>query len=168
MDNEMKERLEMIVQIHRCIAEEAIDDIMAGALTEMGNFLSETEILGGNTLEFKEKAAGFRPEILEKVKEHAIREDMDEWILKMDEVEKWRIILCFLNVDARNRKDFRSKFPNAFKKWSAEDDAALLAAYGNAKWKDMEERFGRNTNALKLRLQKLGVDLGQQAVTGRY
>ena len=48
-------------------------------------------------------------------------------------------------------------------------DEALLEMYAHKpSWRSLSSHFGRNINAIKLRLQHLGVDLGAEAGRARY
>ena len=67
-------------------------------------------------------------------------------------------------------QELRARFPRAFTKWVAEEDQTLLAQYQDAtaqgqkvNWGALAGRFGRNVNAIKLRLEHLGVNLGPDA-----
>jgi len=68
--------------------------------------------------------------------------------------------LAFLDLNALNNSVFRMKYPNAFQKWSEEDDKALVRLYNEGMtWADLSLKFGRNMNALKIRLQSLGYEV---------
>jgi hypothetical protein len=53
----------------------------------------------------------------------------------------------------------RQKYPNAYQQWTAVSDRRLMEAYTNGgSVAELAEEFGRNRNAIRSRLVKLGID----------
>ena len=87
--------------------------------------------------------------------------------------DRIQLLKEFLDFNSLQMEDFRRRFPNAFKKWTKEEDAMLLESYQleledathneGVDWDFLAFDLGRNVNAIKLRLEKLGVDLGSEA-----
>ena len=165
----MAEQMNEILSSHRKVADEAVADVMLDAFREVGAFLAETEEAEGAVLEFDKGAGAFKPEDLEKVLVHWRKQDLVEWFIGLSELERTTLMSRFLDYDRMRIQEFRARYPKAFMKWSAEEDAELSAMYsGQCSWREMSAHFGRNTNALKLRLERLGFDLGANAGRSRF
>ena len=96
--------------------------------------------------------------------------DLAEWLTSGAAGNKITCISQFLNLNAMQMQELRVRFPRAFMKWTDDEDRALLSLYQEATaqgkkvgWGELARTFGRNTNALRLRLEHLGVDLGDEA-----
>lgn len=165
----MAEQMNEILSSHRKVADEAVADVMLDAFREVGAFLAETEEAEGVVLEFDKGAGAFKPADLENALVHWRKQDLVEWFIGLSELERTTLIMKFLDYDRLRIQEFRARYPKAFMKWSAEEDAELSAMYsGQCSWREMSARFGRNTNALKLRLERLGFDLGANAGRSRF
>ena len=153
---------------YRSSAYEAVDNMMLAAFLEIGRLFSEkTEIP-------EEPVHGLSPCVLQQIRKHATEGNLEQWLKAGDPGEKAQCILDFLNLTRLQRKSLRTRFPRAFTKWTEEDDTALLEGYRQQKeaghpvlWNELSDRFGRNPNALKLRLEHLGEDLGASAGRSR-
>lgn len=158
-----------ILSSHRKVADEAVADVMLDAFREVGALLAETEEAEGAVLEFDKGAGAFKPADLENALVHWRKQDLVEWFIGLSELERTTLIMKFLDYDRLRIQEFRARYPKAFMKWSAEEDAELAAMYsGQCSWREMSAHFGRNTNALKLRLERLGFDLGANAGRSRF
>lgn len=165
----MAEQMNEILSSHRKVADEAVADVMLDAFREVGAFLAETEEAEGVVLEFDKGAGAFNPADLENALVHWRKQDLVEWFIGLSELERTTLIMRFLDYDRLRIQEFRARYPKAFMKWSAEEDAELSAMYsGQCSWREMSAHFGRNTNALKLRLERLGFDLGANAGRSRF
>ena len=165
----MAEQMNEILSSHRKVADEAVADVMLDAFREVGAFLAETEEAEGVVLEFDKGAGAFKPADLENALVHWRKQDLVEWFIGLSELERTTLIMRFLDYDRLRIQEFRARYPKAFMKWSAEEDAELSAMYsGQCSWREMSAHFGRNTNALKLRLERLGFDLGANAGRSRF
>jgi len=162
-------RIETAMAPHRSIAYDALTDIMLDALTEVHKALEE-ELPGAyEGWSFDRNVCGFRPEQMEKVATSGGPERLIQWFASMDEQEKMSLLMSFLDWERLRLNDFRARFPNSYQKWSAADDEALLEMYSTgSSWGTLSDHFGRNVNAVKLRLQYLGVDLGAEAARPRF
>lgn len=162
-------RIEAVLASHRGIATDALTDILLDALTDVCGILKQEGEPGFEGWEFDRVVSGFRPEHLEKVYICGDDEHLLHWVMGMQEQEKMSLLMAFLNWDRIRMNDFRSRFPNSFTKWTPSDDEALLEMFAAGRtWSAMSDHFGRNVNALKLRLQHLGVDLGAEAASPRF
>lgn len=136
------------------------------------------EILGGIEEEEREiltidrPVAGFTTTMLKTVKETYADGRIRDWMESVSEGEKAELLMAFLNFDRLRMDNFKERYPKAFRKWTEEEDSELLAAYnsnpGGIRWGELSKKFGRNTNAIKLRLGKLGIELGDEAGHTRY
>jgi len=167
--SEVYPRLEAVLTPHRSIALDALTDIMMEALTEVGQVLNSELGPGDEGWDFDRMVCGFRPEQMENILSYAESENLIQWVSTMSEQDRLSLLMAFLNWDRMRMNDFRSRFPNSFTKWTPSDDEALLEMYGAGRsWQVMSEHFGRNINAVKLRLQHLGVDLGAESAHTRF
>ena len=167
--SEMAEQMNEILSSHRKVADEAVMDVMLDAFREVGALLAETEEAEGVVLEFDKGAGAFKPADLENALVHWRKQDLVEWFIGLSELERTTLIMRFLDYDRMRAQEFRARYPKAFMKWSAEEDAELAAMYkGQYPWREMSAHFGRNTNALKLRLERLGFDLGANGGRSRF
>ena len=121
--------------------------------------------------------SGLSPSTLQQIKMHAEAQDLENWLLSCPPGEKAQLLQDFLNTGKLHMDAIRGRYPRAFQKWTEEEDKSLLEAYHNRAdiglpilWGDFSERFGRNPNALKIRLERLGETLppGESAQPGRF
>ena len=55
-------------------------------------------------------------------------------------------------------EDFRKKYPNAYKGWTAEEDKDLIKRYMTGESvEDLMEAFGRQRGSIRARIVKLGL-----------
>ena len=153
----------------RSAALDAVEDLMTEAFTQMGDLLLRASRESGKPLSFDRQACGLAPFLVKQIYEHAASGTLEDW-LKNDADDRYRRFFDFLDLRRIQLEGFRSRFPNAYQKWSAEEDAELLrlfhlASEGDRKvrWKELEGFLGRNENAIKIRLGRLGIDLGEEA-----
>lgn len=167
--SELAEQTNEILSSHRELANDAVMDEMLDAFREVGAFLAETEKANGVVLEFDKGVAGFRPADLENVLLHWRKEDLVEWLMGLAELDRLALLMRFLDYDRLRMREFRSRYPNAFAKWTPAEDNDLRAMFeAKCSWRKLSEHFGRNTNALKLRLERLGYDLGASPGRSRF
>ncbi len=162
-------RLEAVLAPHRSIAYDALTDIMIEALDDVAGFLNNDDCVGQDGWDFDRDTGGFRREQLEKVFLSGGGDRLLHWVAGMQEQDRMSLLMAFLNWDRLRMNDFRARYPNSFQKWAPSDDEALLEMYrSGSSWRTMSDHFGRNVNAVKLRLQHLGVDLGADAGRTRF
>ena len=160
-------RISAILDEHRALAHDTLDDLMHESFLEIGALLS-TPAEGAAAPE--RAVGGLSPRTLQLIRQHHDAGDLAEWLTTGAGGNKSTCISQFLNLNALQMQELRARFPRAFTKWAAEEDQTLLAQYQDAtaqgqkvNWGALAGRFGRNVNALKLRLEHLGVDLGPDA-----
>ena len=162
-------RLEAVLAPHRSIAYDALTDIMMDALKDVSEWMNADECSGMDGWEFDRDVCGFRQEQLEKVFISGGGDRLLHWVAGMQEQDRLSLLMSFLDWDRLRMNDFRARYPNSFLKWSGSDDEALLEMYSSgSSWRTLSNHFGRNVNAIKLRLQHLGVDLGADAGRSRF
>lgn len=166
-------RIQTILDEQRAQAHDALDDLMYESFLEIGALL--TASAGGpaapGPADTPARAvAGLSPRTLQLIRQHHDAGDLAEWLAAGAGGNKSTCISQFLNLNALQMQELRVRFPRAFTKWADEEDAALLAQYQETtaqgqkvNWGVLAGRFGRNVNALKLRLEHLGVNLGPDA-----
>jgi hypothetical protein len=158
-----------ILAPHRSIVYDAITDIMLEALTEVCDFLKVEEAENDEGWAFDRSVCGFKPAQLSGVYAHGKDGDLVSWVAELPEVERMGLLMAFLDWDRVRMLDFRTRYPNSFMRWEQADDESLLEMYASKpSWSTLSRHFGRNVNAIKLRLQHLGVDLGSEAGRSRY
>ena len=154
---------------HRSVAYDAVTDIMLEALEELSGLLNDKEIAGEDGWAFNRSVCGFRPEQLEKVCTMEKAGGPVTWLSSLTEGEKMAFMMAFMDWDRLRMQEFRSRYPKSFMKWEPAEEEALLEMYAHRpSWRALSSHFGRNVNAIKLRLQHLGVDLGAEAGRARY
>lgn len=162
-------KVSSLMGVYRSMAYDAIDEMLIEAFSDLGALMVLREKETGETLPAGKSVCGLSRERLRTIKEHSMPGSFDQYYSGLPEQEKMGWMMCFLDYDRIRREDFKSRFPNAFLKWTPEDDAELMEMFGNgAPWKFISERFGRNVNAVKIHIEKLGVDLGAEAGRRRY
>ena len=162
-------RLEAVLAPHRSIAYDALTDIMMDALRDVSEWMNADECSGLDGWEFDRDVCGFRQEQLEKVFISGGGDRLLHWVAGMQEQDRLSLLMSFLDWDRLRMNDFRARYPNSFLKWSNSDDEALLEMYSSgSSWRTLSNHFGRNVNAIKLRLQHLGIDLGADAGRSRF
>ncbi len=164
-------RIQAILDEHRVQAHDVLDDLMHEAFLEIGTLLS-TPASDADAPEATPGRAvgGLSPRTLQLIRQHHDAGDLAEWLTTGAGGTKSTCIYQFLNLNALQMQELRIRFPRAFTKWAAEEDQTLLAQYQDAtaqgqkvNWGALAGRFGRNVNAIKLRLEHLGVNLGPDA-----
>lgn len=156
-------RIQTILDEQRAQAHDALDDLMYESFLEIGALLSAPDTPA-------RAVAGLSPRTLQLIRQHHDAGDLAEWLAAGAGGTKSICISQFLNLNALQMQELRARFPRAFTKWAAEEDQTLLAQYQDAtaqgqkvNWGALAGRFGRNVNAIKLRLEHLGVNLGPDA-----
>ena len=167
--SELAPNLEAVLAPHRGIAYDALTDVLMDALEEV-LFLLNGEASGADEgLEFDKRVCGFRPEQMERISKCENPEKLLHWVSGMAEQERLSLLMVFLNWDEIRMREFRARFPNSFMKWNPSDDEELRRMYATGStWRALSNHFGRNVNAIKLRLQHLGIDLGADAASSRF
>ena len=154
---------------HRSVAYDAVTDIMLEALEELAGLLNDKEIAGEDGWAFNRSVCGFKPEQMEKVCTIGKAGGPATWLSCLTEGEKMAMLMSFMDWDRVRMQEFRSRYPKSFMKWEPAEEEALLEMYAHRpSWRALSSHFGRNINAIKLRLQHLGVDLGAEAGRARY
>ena len=160
-------RIQTILDEQRAQAHDALDDLMYESFLEIGALLSAPDTPA-------RAVAGLSPRTLQLIRQHHDAGDLAEWLAAGAGGTKSICISQFLNLNALQMQELRARFPRAFTKWAAEEDQTLLAQYQDAtaqgqkvNWGALAGRFGRNVNAIKLRLEHLGVNLGPDAGLSR-
>ena len=160
-------RIQTILDEQRAQAHDALDDLMYESFLEIGALLSAPDTPA-------RAVAGLSPRTLQLIRQHHDAGDLAEWLAAGAGGTKSICISQFLNLNALQMQELRARFPRAFTKWAAEEDQTLLAQYQDAtaqgqkvNWGALAGRFGRNVNAIKLRLEHLGVNLGPDAGRSR-
>lgn len=162
--NTLIREMSQLLDIQRAMIYDAIDEVLQDTFGELGDMMLKYEKMDGERVDFRRAVAGVPASILNEIRDHAEAGDLHYWMTEGGEGRSARLKLAFLNANSLSAKDFREKFPNAFCKWTEADDARLKEMWeAGTPWVEMSNIFGRNVNALKLRLQRLGVDLGPDA-----
>ena len=168
-------RIREVLDEHRSLAHGALDDLMYEAFLEIGRILNTPEEAAG------ESQAGSAPVpalpvgglsafALRQIQHHAAAGDLADWLAGGADKNKCLYLRDFLNLGKLQAEELRLRYPKAFTKWTDDQDQALLANYREAteggrsvNWRQFCEPFGRNVNAIKLRLERLGINLGAEA-----
>jgi hypothetical protein len=154
---------------------EAVEDLMLDAFQEAGRILAGEEGTPPPELPAGKSFSGLSQGTLELIRRHFRQNDLGEWLAAGADGSKTRLLTEFLDLDRLRREDFRTRYPRAFQKWSPEEDAWLLEQYETAKdrdgrirWEELSDKCHRNANAIKIRLERLGVSLGPEGGRPRF
>ncbi len=154
----------------RSAAQDAVEDLMQEAFTELGNLLIRTAKDSGKRISFDKQVCGLAPFLLKRIYEQTTTGEMEGWLAGNPDNDRYRRFSDFLDLFRMQQEDFRTRFPKAYQKWTPEEDAELLRQYAIASdgekkvhWDKLGLSFGRNANAIKLRLGRLGINLGEDA-----
>ncbi|MCQ2141705.1 MAG: hypothetical protein MJY83_05105 [Bacteroidales bacterium] len=162
--NDLEKRFAAVLEVQRCVTYESVEDIIMETFYELGQLIMTQEKVQGADLAFRKSICGLPVDVLKDIREHAYAEDIPEWVSMGADGKRARLLLSFLDTNRLSQEDFRSKFPKAYAKWSEEDDSTLMQMWSEGQsWPNMSNVLQRNVNALKLRLEKLGVNLGKDA-----
>ena len=167
-------RIQEVLDEHRSLAHGALDDLMYEAFLEIGRILSTPEgEAGGEGQPVSipaQSVGGMSAYALRQIQHHTAAGDLADWLAGGADKDKCLYLRDFLNLGKLQAEELRMRYPKAFTKWTDDQDQALLASYRQAaeggksvNWRQLSEPFGRNVNAIKLRLEHLGVALGAEA-----
>ena len=154
----------------RSAALDAVEDLMTEAFMQVGALLARISRESGKQLTFNRQAGGLAPFLLKQIHDHATTGTLERWMTEDAGKDRYRKISDFLDLYRMQQNDFKARFPKAYQKWSPEEDAELLRLYQLAseggrkvQWKELTSPLERNENAIKIRLGRLGIDLGEEA-----
>jgi hypothetical protein len=164
-------QIQQILDEHRSLANEALDDFLYEAFLEVGALLTKTGDSDGPI----RAAGGLSSHALQRIREHVAAGDLADWLSVGADGDKSLYIRDFLNLGRLQAEELRARYPRAYSKWTDAEDEALLSSYQQVAqpgqripWSRMAEQLGRNPNALKIRLGHLGVDLGPETAHPRW
>jgi hypothetical protein len=168
-------RIREVLDEHRSLAHGALDDLMYEAFLEIGRILNTPEEAAGDNQAGSAPVpampvGGLSAFALRQIQHHAAAGDLADWLAGGADKDKCLYLRDFLNLGKLQAEELRLRYPKAFTKWTDDQDQALLANYREAteggrsvNWRQFSEPFGRNVNAIKLRLERLGINLGAEA-----
>lgn len=168
-------RIQEVLDEHRSLAHGALDDLMYEAFLEIGRILNTPEEAAGESQAGSVPVptlpvGGLSAFALRQIQHHAAAGDLADWLAGGADKDKCLYLRDFLNLGKLQAEELRLRYPKAFTKWTDDQDQALLAQYRQAteggrsvNWRQFSEPFGRNVNAIKLRLERLGINLGAEA-----
>ena len=166
----LETQMQEILSPLRSAAHDAVEDLMQEAFTEVGKLLVRTTQESGKRISFNKQVCGLAPFLLKRIYEQTTAGNLSDWLAGNQDNDKFRRFSDFLDLFRMQQDDFRARFPKAYQKWTPEEDAELLRQYTTASdgekkvhWDEVGRSFGRNANAIKLRLGKLGINLGAEA-----
>lgn len=168
-----------ILEEGRRIIDDAVDDLMIEAFERVGDLILSQEQATGRKADINGAMCGLSKQVLQDIYGHAQSSTVASWILEGADGKKVRLRMDFLNYDRMKIMDFKAAYPRAFTKWTPEEDDELVRLYRTAlslcapgarriPWSNISARMGRNPNAIKLRLEHLGFDLGSEAGIPRH
>ncbi len=156
--------IQQILDEHRSMAYEALDDLM------YETFLAIGRLLAASGTPPERAVGGLSLYELRQILRHCEADDLADWLAAGADRDKSLYLRDFLNLGRLQMTELRSRYPRAFTKWTPEEDDSLLARYHQqtesgrqVSWSELASAFQRNPNALRLRLGQLGIDLGKDA-----
>jgi len=145
--------LEIISSYRECVYN-AVDEIMLQAFEEMGEMI---EAEGGPDCIPTNGIGGLSAAVLKDVVEHFKAGTLVAFV---EGDRKTDLQIAFLQPGRLKMRSFRQKYPKAYLKWTDEEDSELTSMWNDGKsWAELSSHFGRNVNALRIRLTKLGFDI---------
>ena len=162
----LETRIQQVLDEHRSLAYEALDDLMYEAFLQVGKILTEE----GHDAEQPQAVGGLSSFALRQIRQHTAAGDLTDWLSAGTDGDKSLYMRDFLNLNKLQMDELKLRYPRAFTKWTEAEDDALLACYRQeaqdgqrVPWNRMAKELGRNPNALRIRLGHLGIDLGPEA-----
>lgn len=159
-------RIRQILDEHRNLAFEALDGLMYESFLQVGQALTEE----GHDAEQLQAIGGLSSYALRQICQHTAAGNLADWLSAGADGDKSLYLRDFLNFSKLQMDELKGRYPRAFTKWTDAEDQALLARYQQeaqngqrVPWGTMAKQLGRNPNALRLRLEHLGIDLGPEA-----
>lgn len=141
-----------------------ITSVMKEAFVDIGRILCETQEKNPNLI-INTFIKGLSPESLifimdlyKEARSVCLDEPIEEVYKEydFDDNIKQRLILEFLNTHSLSLNVVRSKFPNAYKVWTKEEEKNLSELRGQGKTiQELSQIFQRNERAIQMRLDKL-------------
>lgn len=146
------EDLKDIIEAWRRDALNSLNTIMTDAFEDIRAYLNEWEKTTGEVLTEK-GCDGISTRTLKQLSQCGT-DDLDKLICGPD---RSKFIMEFLGINSLRIKEFRAKYPNAYAKWDRTADVQLLEERRRgASLQQLAQTLGRNVNAIKIRLEKLG------------
>jgi len=110
----------------------------------------------GEEYAFYKTIAGISKSTGEKIiADHKAGKDFGECLEEITPAE----LLEFIGVGRLKMASMRARYPNAFRPWTHELDAELEKMWcAGASYAELSEKFGRNENALKVRVVRLELE----------
>lgn len=154
----------------RSAAQDAVEDLMQEAFTSVGKLLVSTARDSGKRISFDKQVCGLAPFLLKHIYDYSMAGELEDWLAGDPDNDRYRRFSDFLDLFRMQQEGFRARFPKAYQKWTPEEDAELLRQYAIASdgekkvhWDELSHTFDRNVNAIKLRLGRLGINLGKES-----
>lgn len=127
-----------------------IDEMMLRSFEEIGEWMcndaSATDLK-------KSDISGYTQNSLRMIMEHYEAGDLSDWLFGD---RYYRNLVEFLGLSQLRTNDSQKRFPNAFRKWSEEEERILLEGRRNgASYSSLSATMGRNVHALRLRMEHI-------------
>lgn len=158
-------RIQQILDEQRFLAYDALNDLMYEAFLEVGRVLTEN-----GDADLTQAAGGLSSYALHQIRQHVADGNLADWLSAGADGDKSLYLRDFLNLNKLQMDELKIRYPRAFTKWTDAEDEALLACYHQESqrsqkipWGQIAKQLQRNPNAIRLRLEHLGVDLGPEA-----
>ena len=156
-------RIQQILDEQRSLAYDALDDLMYEAFLEVGHVLTEN-----GDADQPQAVGGLSSYALRQIRQHVADGNLAEWLSAGADGDKSLYLRDFLNFNKLQMDELRVRYPRAFSKWT--EDEALLVCYRQEAqqgqkipWGQIAKQLQRNPNAIRLRLEHLGINLGSDA-----
>lgn len=157
-----KEKIQFVERRIKDIITESREAILEGARLEIcetketiADFLDMFEKEEGE-IQFNHSIGGVWGNTIMKIKED--RKAGKDFGEALDEITASEL-MEFIGFGALNMSSLREKYPNAFRPWTAELDAKLEEMWAaGTSYKDLVKAFGRNENAIKVRVVRLELE----------
>ena len=162
-ENKLRQRIEQLILPARKAACAYVLQAMADTFTDIGAVINVAELENsGVQADFSRSVCGLSRETLRSVASY--NGMIEEWLEASEAAVRNKLLLEFIGADKMRMESFMARYPKAFSKWSEDEDDELRKRFEQGcSWSNLSDFFGRNENAIKLRLQKFGYDLGSES-----
>lgn len=153
----IERKLRRILDDGRHEAMMRIEDIEKEVFERVAKEIADEESRSGKSLNLIKGLLGMRAESIREICEE-YRRSGDLCSYTRGE-NRSRLIMEFLNFDRMRMRMFKLRYPNAFLKWSKDDESRLrkMMEAGDS-FEEMSRVFKRNIQSIKLHLDRLGYE----------
>ncbi|MCQ2147593.1 MAG: hypothetical protein MJZ16_08765 [Bacteroidales bacterium] len=156
----LKAQIIEIIDSGRRSALEVVSEMMCITFEEIIELLRANEVNGEELLKEKIFLSNVSTYSLSAMLSESRNGSLRDYLIGKS---KSSFMMSFLDIRTLSKEALQSEYKKAFEKWTLEEEMILTGMYNEGKsWKEISEHLQRNINAIKIRVEKLGlaVDTG--------